>query len=104
MIMPRDFRPGAEPSAHALGHPTAGQQQADARLAVVGSVADSALATWAELWEEFKPGVTPGGMVLPDMQHGFTPACGWSEFLEKFWLMKHYLEHVSRYCRERPPG
>ncbi len=70
------------------------------RLAVVGRVLDSAQGVWADLWAELKPGVTPAGMVLPCMQHGFTPSCGWPEFLEKFWLLKHYLDCSGRMCQE----
>lgn len=67
---------------------------------VVGSVNEDALRVWAELWEQLNNGVTPNGMVLPEMEKGFTPACGWPEFLEKFWLLKHYLDYVHRFCKE----
>ena len=67
---------------------------------VVGAVNDDALKAWADLWEEFKDGVTPAGMVLPQMQQGFKPSCGWAEFLEKFWLLKHYLDYVERFCKQ----
>jgi len=67
---------------------------------VVASINDDALKTWADLWKELEQGVTPGGMVLPDMSKGFAPGCGWAEFLEKFWLLKHYLDYTHRLCRE----
>lgn len=67
---------------------------------VVGAVNEDALRTWAELWAELKEGVTPSGLVLPQTQAGFTPSCGWPEFLEKFWLLKHYLDYTHRLCRE----
>jgi len=69
---------------------------------VVGSVNDDALKAWSDLWEQLKNGVTPAGMVLPEMEEGFTPACGWGEFLEKFWLLRHYLDYISRFCRNSP--
>lgn len=65
---------------------------------VVASVNDEALQAWDELWNEFKTGVTPAGVVLPQMQEGFKPSCGWGEFLEKFWLLKHYLDYLKRFC------
>lgn len=68
---------------------------------IVGAVNDDALRVWAEIWQEMQQGVTPGGMVSPSMAEGFTPACGWSEFLEKFWLLKHYLDYVHRFCQQQ---
>ena len=44
-------------------------------------------------------GVTPVGLVSPRMQDGFTPACGWPEFLAKMWLLKHYLDCTARMCQ-----
>jgi hypothetical protein len=69
---------------------------------VVAAVNQDALRAWADLWEQLKGGVTPAGMVLPEMQQGFKPPCGWAEFLEKFWLLKHYLDYVDRFCQQ--PG
>jgi hypothetical protein len=67
---------------------------------VVSTVNNDALRMWTELWEQLQTGVTPGGNVLPHMQQGFTPACGWPEFLEKVWLLKHYLDYLHRFCQE----
>jgi hypothetical protein len=65
---------------------------------VVAAVNDDALRVWADLWKELREGVTPGGMVLPEMSRCFTPSCGWAAFLEKFWLLKHYLDYTHRFC------
>ncbi len=65
---------------------------------VVASVNEEALTVWADLWNELRQSVTPGGFVLPEMAKGFVPPCGWPEFLEKFWLLKHYLDYVHRFC------
>ncbi len=65
---------------------------------VVGAVDDDALRAWEDLWNELRQGVTPGGMVLPEMAKGFVPTCGWPEFLEKFFLLKHYLDYIQRFC------
>ncbi|MBN2476296.1 MAG: hypothetical protein JXB62_16910 [Pirellulales bacterium] len=66
---------------------------------VLGSVNEDAQRAWSKLWEQMKSGVTPAGMVTPTMQEGFKPECGWAEFLEEFWLLKHYLDYISRLCR-----
>jgi hypothetical protein len=67
---------------------------------VVASVNDDALQAWSDLWEQLRPGVTESGAVLPELQRGFTPAAGWPQFLEKFWLLKHYLDYVERFCKQ----
>jgi hypothetical protein len=67
---------------------------------IVATVGDDALRVWADLWKELDEGVTPGGMVSSEMAEGFKPACGWPEFLEKFWLLKHYLDCIHRVCTE----
>jgi hypothetical protein len=67
---------------------------------VVASVNDSALAVWAELWKELQGGVASNGMVTPAMTQGFKPSCGWAEFLEKLWLLRHYLDYLHRFCKE----
>ncbi len=67
-------------------------------LKVAGAVTQDANKVWAEIWAEMKRFTTPGGMVVPDGENGFVPSCGWPEFLEKFWLLKHYLDSVQRIC------
>jgi hypothetical protein len=67
---------------------------------VIASVNDDALTVWNDLWGELKGAVTPTGMVVTEADRGFTPACGWPEFLEKLYLLKHYLDFVHRFCRE----
>jgi len=67
---------------------------------VVSAVNDSALRAWEDLWKELQAGVTPGGQVGPEMQSGFKPERGWPEFLEKFWLLKHYLDYIHRFSKK----
>ena len=72
--------------------------QSEHLLKVARSVARDADQLWAELWAQFKPHVTTSGVVLPGLDRGFVPACGWAEFLEKIWLLKHYLDSIQRIC------
>lgn len=74
--------------------------RARSQFAAAAAVTEGALKTWAELWEQIKPGVTPSGMVLPAMQQGFKPPCGWAEFLEACWRLKTELEFACRFCRD----
>lgn len=79
----------------------AANDQTEHLLKVAASVTQDANGVWAEIWGQFKEHVTPGGMVMPQMEKGFVPACGWAEFLEKFWLLKHYLDSIDRLCRKK---
>ncbi len=70
-------------------------------LKVAGSIAQDADKTWAEMWGELRRLTTGSGMVVAEAKEGFVPECGWPEFLEKFWLLKHYLDSIQRICDER---
>ncbi len=94
----RDFSFLPRPTACSTA-PTA--SQLEHLLKVAASVTRDAMGTWADMWSELKPHVTPGGVVCPEMEKGFVPACGWAEFLEKYWLLKHYLDSIDRICRNR---
>ncbi len=99
--MVRAFELPEEIGARKLFHDGRSMEQTlkDVRY-VVASVDESALKVWDELWREFQEGVTPAGAVTAEMENGFQPSCGWPEFLEKFWLLKHYLDYILRFCRE----
>ncbi|MBN2132249.1 MAG: hypothetical protein JW741_22300 [Sedimentisphaerales bacterium] len=70
-------------------------------LKVSGSVCEDANKVWAEIWGELKGMATGGGMVVPEAAEGFVPSCGWPEFLEKVWLLKHYLDSIQRICARK---
>ncbi len=65
---------------------------------VSGSVLQDAQDAWGEIWDQFQGSVTHGFMVTPEAEKGFRPECGWPEFLEKMWLLKHYLDYAKRHC------
>jgi hypothetical protein len=98
----------AEPQRRMYGEQMPGEQptvlpftplyQLEHLLKVSGSVAQDANKVWAELWGELKQMTTGGGMIVPEAKQGFVPACGWPEFLEKVWLLKHYLDSIQRIC------
>jgi hypothetical protein len=75
--------------------------QLDHLLKVAGSISQDANQVWAEIWAEYKRLTTGGGMVVPEAKKGFVPQCGWPEFLEKFWLLKHYLDSIQRICEHK---
>ena len=65
---------------------------------VSGSVLQDALDTWGEIWDQLQGTVTYGVMVVPEVHNNFEPECGWPEFLEKMWQLKHYLDYAKRFC------
>ncbi len=67
---------------------------------VTSNVMQDALKVWAELWGELEDSVTCGVMVLPEAENGFEPSCGWPEFLEKMWLLRHYLDFAKRFSEQ----
>ena len=75
--------------------------EAEHLLKVAASVVKDANVVWAEMWAQFKPHITPGGVISDHIAKGFTPQCGWPEFLEKYWLLKHYLDSIDRICRRK---
>lgn len=68
---------------------------------LTASMMDDALGAWSRVYGEFEGRVAHGPMVTPEAAAGFTPACGWSEFLERMWLLQHYLDHMKRICEGR---
>lgn len=75
--------------------------QLDHLLKVAGSITQDANKTWADIWNELKRLTTSGGLIVPEGEKGFVPKCGWPEFLEKFWLLKHYLDSIQRICDKK---
>lgn len=69
---------------------------------VLGSVNEEALKTWADLWMQLQPATGDAGLG-ESPKEGLRPACGWPEFLEKLWLLKHYLDYTHRLCRAAAP-
>jgi hypothetical protein len=67
---------------------------------VTSSVTQDALKVWADVWAELQDGVAHGVAIGPEAERGFKPSCGWSEFLEKMWLLRHHLDFIDRFSRQ----
>ena len=93
-------RPPAQPgSVGSGGDSAAGSDRALKSFRyVVGAVNDEALRAWAEIWKELQAELTPPG-TEPEAEQGFRPAFGRPELLERFWLLKHYLDYLNRLCK-----
>lgn len=64
---------------------------------VNSSVLKDAQNVWGEIWDQIQGSLTHGVMVDPKVEKGFVPECGWPEFCEKLWLLKHYLDYARRF-------
>jgi hypothetical protein len=80
---------------------------------VIGNVTQDALNVWAEIWGELQHGVHTGVTIASEAEKGsatattersgaepFKPSCGWPEFMEKMWLLRHYLDFLARFSRQ----
>jgi hypothetical protein len=70
-------------------------------LKVAGSVTSDANKAWAEVWGELKICTDHNGVALPEAEKGFVPKCGWPQFIEKFWMIKYYLDSTARICQKQ---
>ncbi len=67
---------------------------------VNNSLMQDALNVWAELWAELDGHVGPGANPPLEMEDGFTPSCGWSQYLEKMWVLWYYLDFAKRISQQ----
>jgi len=80
---------------------------------VVGNVTQDALNVWDEIWGELQQAAHSGVMIVPEAAEElpgpdgepsggatFKPSCGWPEFMEKMWLLRHYLDFMARFSRQ----
>ena len=59
-----------------------------------------ALVVWADIWAELDGQVRPDN-VIKELKEGFEPSCGWSEFLEKMWILWYYLDFSKRLSQQK---
>jgi len=80
---------------------------------VVGNVTQDAMNVWDEIWGEIQHAAHAGVMIVPEavalppqpegqapVEAAFKPSCGWPEFMEKMWLLRHYLDFLARFSRQ----
>jgi len=65
---------------------------------IVDNLMRDAQVTWAEIWDALMGTITNGTIILADAEKGAKPKCGWAEYLEKLWLLKHYLDYTRRFA------
>ncbi len=78
---------------------------------VNNSLMQDALNVWADLWAELDSSrrrpLEPdghigesGNMTKLQIEDGFEPSCGWSQFLEKMWVLRYYLDFAKRLSQQ----
>ena len=67
---------------------------------VNGCLIQDALNVWADLWAELDGQVGSSKTGKPVIKEGFEPSCGWSEFLEKMWVLWYYLDFSKRLSQQ----
>ncbi len=65
---------------------------------VLDDLLRDAQLTWADIWNDLMGTITNGTIILSDANQGAKPKCGWAEFLEKLWLLKHYLDYTRKFA------
>ncbi|RJP23924.1 MAG: hypothetical protein C4520_05635 [Candidatus Abyssobacteria bacterium SURF_5] len=60
------------------------------------SVLQDALDTWGDMWDELQGNVTHGVLIRDESEEPIKPKCGWPQFLEKMWLLRHYVDYAKR--------
>ena len=65
---------------------------------VLDDLLRDAQLTWADIWNDLMGTITNGTVILSEASKGAKPKCGWAEFLEKLWLLKHYLDYTRKFA------
>ncbi len=63
---------------------------------VTHHVMQDALQVWAQLWGELESQITSADDQEANIPREFAPSYGWSEFINKMWLLRNYLVFTKR--------
>jgi hypothetical protein len=67
---------------------------------VIHNLMQDALTVWADAWAELD-GRMPSGEKDPVESHQrVEPSCGWSEYFEKMWVLRHYLDFTKKLSQQ----
>jgi hypothetical protein len=66
---------------------------------VTSGVVQDALNVWSDIWGELESDFACDAAVAAEGEKGFTPSCGWAEFLEKMWVLRQNLDFLARFSR-----
>ncbi|MBM4295472.1 MAG: hypothetical protein FJ126_11315 [Deltaproteobacteria bacterium] len=86
---------GKQPEDHQVLSP---EEYMESFRKVIDNLLGDAQLTWADIWNDLMGTITNGTIILADANKGAKPKCGWAEFLEKLWLLKHYLDYTRKFA------
>lgn len=66
---------------------------------VVNNLMQDALDVWADAWAELDGHRPPGSKETEGSGRKVEPSCGWTEYLEKMWILRHYLEFTKKFSQ-----
>ncbi len=86
-------------NGHVASQPSSSVTELQDFKNVTNNLVQDALTVWADLWAELEGRVEPDGATY-GTNNKLEPSCGWTEFLEKMWVLKHYLDFVKRLSQQ----
>lgn len=86
-------------NGHVVSHRVPSTSELEDFKNVTNNLVQDALTVWADLWAELEGRVEPDGDGSSN-KNKFEPSCGWKEYLEKMWVLKHYLDFVKRLSQQ----
>jgi len=66
---------------------------------LIAAIDAEAIEAWSSLWRELPEVDSEGDPAGSSPGGAFEPPGGWPKFVERFWLLKHYLDSIHRLCR-----
>jgi hypothetical protein len=67
---------------------------------VTNNLMQDALNVWADLWAELECHADSDDPMQPRSDGAFEPSCGWTQFLQKMWTLRHYLDFAKRFSQQ----
>ena len=67
---------------------------------VVHNLMQDALTVWADAWAELDGRLPSGGKDTVESHQRLEPSCGWSEYFEKMWVLRHYLDFTRKLSQQ----
>jgi hypothetical protein len=67
---------------------------------VIHNLMHDALTVWADAWAELDGRLPSGGKNPVESNERLEPSCGWSEYFEKMWVLRHYLDFTKKLSQQ----
>jgi hypothetical protein len=67
---------------------------------VIHNLMQDALTVWADAWAELDGRLPSDGKGPVASNQRLEPSCGWSEYFEKMWVLRHYLDFTRKLSQQ----